>query len=168
MRYLWDGATEKVVSFKTTDITEALKKRDQENRLFEAKIATHKALGEQGKDLPQEKVRKVVRWLSAQNLLPQSMPSINVLSSEEAIDSFISEREFHQQRQFAEAMEYKLRNDAEEAYDNKHGIQFEYPEEIYSHISVEDPQQTVADGVYAEMQKVEAAKELLVDVMQDE
>ena len=168
MRYLWDGATEKVVSFKTTDITEALKKRDQENRLFEAKIATHKALGEQGKDLPQEKVRKVVRWLSAQNLLPQSMPSINVLSSEKAIDSFISEREFHQQRQFAEAMEYKLRNDAEEAYDNKHGIQFEYPEEIYSHISVEYPQQTVADGVYAEMQKVEAAKEMLVDVMQDE
>lgn len=46
MRYLWDGATEKVVSFKTTDITEALKKRDQENRLFEAKIATHKALGD--------------------------------------------------------------------------------------------------------------------------
>ncbi|MDB2529378.1 hypothetical protein N9X46_01420 [Paracoccaceae bacterium] len=89
-----DGDTEKVVSFKTTDITEAIKKIDQEDRLFEAKIATQKALGEQGKDLPQKKVRKVVRWLSAQNLLPQSMPSINALSSEKAIDDFISERNF--------------------------------------------------------------------------
>ena len=102
VRYLWDGVTEKVVSFKTTDITEALKRRDEEDRLFEAKIATHKALGESGKDLPQEKVRKVVRWLSSQNLLPQSMPSINALSSEKAIDEFIAEREFHHQRQYAE------------------------------------------------------------------
>ena len=168
VRYLWDGVTEKVVSFKTTDITEALKRRDEEDRLFEAKIATHKALGESGKDLPQEKVRKVVRWLSSQNLLPQSMPSINALSSEKAIDEFIAEREFHYQRQYAEALEYKLREEAEEAYDKKHGIQFEYPEEIYSHIAVDYPKQTVADGVYAEIQKVEIAKEILLDVMHDE
>jgi len=72
---------------------------------------------------------------------------INALSSEKAIDEFIAEREFHHQRQYAEALEYKLREDAEEAYDKKHGIQFEYPEEIYSHIAVDYPKQTVADGV---------------------
>ena len=96
------------------------------------------------------------------------MPSIKALSSEKAIDDFISEREFHQERQLAEAMEYKLRKDVEKAYDNKHGVQFEYPEQIYSHISVEYPKQTVADGVYEKMQKMEAAKKMLLDVMQDE
>lgn len=168
MQYLWDGTSERIVSFKTADISTAMAMRDEEDRLFEAKIATHKALGDSGKDLPQEKVRKVVRWLSSQNLLPQSMPSINALSTEKAIDDFVAEREFHQQREYAEILEYNLRKDAEAAYEKENGPNIDYPEEIYSHIHIKHPAPISTAGVYAERLRVEDAKETLIEVMHEE
>ena len=112
LRYLFDGKRELKVSFKTKDQQEAIRLWHQQERMFEAKVKTHKTII--GKDeataLPFELLQKGELLAKQFGVHPSQRPVLQAGATEEEKETF----------KFQEQMFFNLQETALEAWITKH------------------------------------------------
>ncbi len=145
-----------------------MEKYEQHHKRHEELLRLHKQSTLSPDELPKEKVRRIARTLHLQGYHPDSLPTMNAMSSPEDFEAIGREVEYYRLQEEAEAKEFLERRRREKAFDAKHGLTFSYPAEIYEGIDVEYPDKAIltgTSGVYAAKLKLEETKDTLLDVL---
>ena len=172
-RYLFGGKREDKQAFHTKDFDEAYRKWKVYDQKHEDTLALHNASDGRGSTLPTEEALRQVKILNQENLLPAKMPTLAEFESEQDIDDFIQEREYYRRLEHCQWEELRLRQEAEEAYNNKtnNPWNISFPEEIYSHIRIDWPDPSMADNpkkLYSRWHSLQWAKDQALENVADQ